>query len=268
MIVARDLSVRHGPRLVLAGLDLDVMPGQVLAIVGPNGAGKTTLLRALSGELRPDTGSVLLDAADLRDWTPLALARRRAVMSQQHALAFDLAVEEVVELGRLPWSAITTRAQSALACRAAIREAGAEPLLGRAYATLSGGEQARVQFARALAQLHGAGMREQILFLDEPTANLDVAFRLHLLGRARALADAGMAVVIILHDLNEALAVADRGVLLEEGAIAATGPIEDVLRPELLSRIYGTAFARVGDLLVPDYAAARRGGALIYPRSP
>jgi hypothetical protein len=92
--------------------------------------------------------------------------------------------------------------------------------------------------------------------------------RTRLLGRARALADAGMAVVIILHDLNEALAVADRGVLLDGGAVAASGPIEDVLRPDLLSRIYGTTFARIGNLIVPDYAAARRGDALTCPRSP
>lgn len=268
MIAARDIAIRRGGRMIVDGIDLALDGGEVVAILGPNGAGKTTLLRALSGEIRPDRGTVTLDGRPLSLWPARALARRRAVMAQQHHLAFDLAAEEVIELGRLPWRDAATFAQSRAACLWATHIAGADTLLGCAYATLSGGEQARVQFARALAQLRSAECGARLLLLDEPTANLDLAFRVQLLGAVRGLAAAGFAIAIIVHDLNEALAVADRCLLLDRGRIAASGAAAKVLDPDLLAQVYGTSFARVGGLVVPDYASARAAAAITCPSSP
>lgn len=268
MIAARGVGVRRAGRDLLDGIDLDVIAGEVLAIVGPNGAGKTTLLRVLSGEIAADRGSVRIDGRDMGDWPADALARRRAVMSQQHALAFDLDAAEVIELGRLPWRERATRAEDESACRWAAQAAGAEPLLGRAYASLSGGEQARVQFARALAQVFDAERARRALFLDEPTASLDPGFRVQLLQSARVLAGDGLAVVVIVHDLNEALAVADRCLLLDRGRAAAFGPPLSVLVPPRLERLYGTPFRRVDGWLAPVYGITRRSDDVTCPSSP
>ncbi|RAI60731.1 heme ABC transporter ATP-binding protein [Roseicella frigidaeris] len=258
MIEAEALTVRApGGRALLREVSLGVAPGEVMAVVGPNGAGKSTLLRALTGELRPAAGRAAFAGRALRDWPPRALAQRRAVVSQRVALAFPLTVVEVVAIGRLPWLGTPEAARDEAAIGAALRRAGVAALAGRSYATLSGGEQQRVQLARALAQLDGAPPPAALL-LDEPTASLDAGHRAALLGLLRDLAAAGTAVLVVLHDLNEAGFVADRVAVLQAGGCVGLGPPSEVLDPGLLRRVYGLPFRRLVDgALLPDFAAAR-----------
>jgi iron complex transport system ATP-binding protein len=138
---------------------------------------------------------------------------------------------------------------------------GVGHLAARAYATLSGGEKQRVHVARALAQLDGAESPAALL-LDEPTASLDAAHRAGLLREVRVLARQGLAVLAVLHDLNEAAFVADRVVLLAEGRLAGSGPPPAVLRPEVLAGLYGIPFLGApGAGLVPDFAGMSRTAA-------
>jgi iron complex transport system ATP-binding protein len=255
MIGADGLTVRapRGGRALLDAVSLRLRAGEVLAVVGPNGAGKSTLLRALAGELRPAAGRLDFAGLALRDWPPRALARRRAVVSQRVALAFPMTVAEVVALGRLPWHGTPEAARDREAVAAGMARAGVAHLAGRAYATLSGGEQQRVQVARALAQLDGAE-RPAALLLDEPTASLDAAHRAALLRALRALAEGGAAVLVVLHDLNEAAFVADRVAVLAGGRLAALGTPAQALDPALLAEIYGLPFRRVPGGLLPDLA--------------
>ncbi|UFN49913.1 heme ABC transporter ATP-binding protein [Roseomonas sp. OT10] len=256
MIAAEGIVLEADGRRLLDGVSVTMRPGEVLAVVGPNGAGKSTLLHVLAGDLRPAAGRVALQGRALRDWTAGDLARCRAVMGQQAALAFDMAAEEVVALGRMPWQGLPPSARDAAAVRDALERAGVSDLARRIYATLSGGERQRVQLARALAQLDGAA-RPAALLLDEPTASLDVRHRAALLRTLRGLAGEGMAVLVVLHDLQETAACADRVLVLHDGRAVACGPVAEVLEPERLHAVYGLGFRRQADgSLAPDYSGA------------
>jgi iron complex transport system ATP-binding protein len=253
MIAARSVTFRAGGRALLRDVSVEVQPGEVLAIVGPNGAGKSTLLRVLSGELRPDQGDVSMDRRPLHALPPIEIARRRAVVSQAVSLAFPLTVREVVALGRLPWHATPAAAKDGAATEAALEAVGALTLAGQRYGTLSGGERQRVQIARALAQLHGAEQPASLL-LDEPTASLDIRHVGRLLRLLRSLAAKGMAVMVVLHDLNEAAFVADKVAVIAGGWKVAHGPPRDVLKAGLLESIYGVPFMAGAAALQPDFS--------------
>jgi iron complex transport system ATP-binding protein len=253
MIAAQGITVRAGRRVLLEDVSLEMREGEVLAVVGPNGAGKSTLLRVLAGGLRPAAGEVAMAGRRLADWPAVELARRRAVVSQQVALAFPLSAGEVVALGRLPWHGTAQVARDRAAVARALAAAGVMHLAGRAYGTLSGGERQRVQIARALAQLDGAAAPAALL-LDEPTASLDVRHGAALLALLRRLAGEGLAVLVVLHDLNEAAFVADRVAVLSEARCMAVGGVAEVLRPGFLQRVYGQPFRDLGGALVPDFA--------------
>jgi iron complex transport system ATP-binding protein len=254
MIEARHLTVTAGRKRLLHEVQLAVRPGEVVAVIGPNGAGKSTLLRALAGELRSKPGMVLFDRQPIAGLDARALARRRSVVSQSVELAFPMRVAEVAMLGRLPWHGTAEAARDNDAVAIALERAGVIHLQDRAYSTLSGGERQRVQLARALAQIDGAE-KPAALLLDEPTASLDAAHRVGLLRLVRGLAADGMAVLAILHDLNEAGFVADRVAVLSEGRLSAAGPPSQVLRASALAAVFGVAFRDVqGGGLLPDFA--------------
>ncbi|GGJ26798.1 heme ABC transporter ATP-binding protein [Neoroseomonas lacus] len=258
MIEADGITVRAGGRALLEGVSLALRPGEVLAVVGPNGAGKSTLLRALAGDQAVAAGQVRVEGRALRAWRPGELARRRAVVSQQVALGFPMRAAEVVALARLPWHTTAQAGRDAAAIALAMEQAGVAHLAGRAYRTLSGGERQRVQVARALAQLDGAAAPAALL-LDEPTASLDAGHRGQLLRLLRRLAAQGVAVLVVLHDLNEAAFVADRVAMLIDGRLAVLGGVAEALEPGLLQDAYGLPFRSVaGGGLLPDFGAAGR----------
>lgn len=234
-------------RPVLDGVTLDVRPGEVLALVGPNGAGKSTLLAVLSGERVPTSGAATLDGTPIAGYNPLELARRRAVLTQENSLSFPFLVRQVLEMGRSPWARTARLEDDDRALAEAAERADVAHLLGRRFTELSGGERARVSLARVLAQDAG------IVLLDEPTAALDLRHQEDVLGIARELAAGGRAVVIVLHDLSLAGAVADRVALLAEGRLASIGTPHEVLTAEAVSRVYGVdveVIERDGTLLV------------------
>jgi iron complex transport system ATP-binding protein len=241
------VGVTRDGRPVLEGVTLDVRPGEVLALVGPNGAGKSTLLAVLSGELGPDTGTATLDGRPLGDFSPLELARLRAVLTQDNTLSFPFRVREVLEMGRSPWARTPQLDDDDRALASAAAQADVQHLLDRRFTELSGGERARVSLARVLAQ------QTPTVLLDEPTAALDLRHQEDVLHVARALAAAGRAVVIVLHDLSLAGAVADRVGLLSAGRLVALGTPREVLTASVVSEVYGVeveVISRDGTLLV------------------
>jgi len=246
MLEARGVWVEAGGRALLKNVDVDVAPGRVTVLIGPNGAGKTTLLRVLSGEIAPTRGEARLDGAPLRGFSAVELARRRAVVPQASAVAFPFTVREIVLLGvTVPGLSLPDATQSAHV-DAALDAVSLLPFADRFYSTLSGGERQRVHTARALCQL-AAGRRRQTetgcLLLDEPTASLDLGHQGQVLSAMRRQAEAGQAVLVILHDLNLAASVADHLVLLGAGSVAKAGLPQDVLRDDVLSKCYGCRVA-------------------------
>ncbi|MFJ2646251.1 heme ABC transporter ATP-binding protein [Streptomyces sp. NPDC087420] len=226
------LNVSRGSRDVLTGIDLTSRAGEVLALVGPNGAGKSTLLAALAADLAPAAGEVRICGRDARAWSAPELALRRSVLPQTAALAFPFTVEEVVRMGRAPWSGTARADEDDAVVAEAMAATEVTPYADRVVSTLSGGERARVALARVLAQ------RTPLLLLDEPTAALDLRHQELVLRICRTRATAGDAVVIVLHDLGLAAAYADRAAVLHDGRIAAEGPPDQVFEEPLLTRVY------------------------------
>ncbi len=236
MLRAENLSVQRGPCTVLADINLELRPGEVLGVLGPNGAGKSTLLGALCGELPPSQGDVWLDQRRLQDWPGSERAQRLAVLPQTSTLNFAFRVEEVVGMGRLPHA--SGRVRDAQIIKQALEAADALHLAGRSYLALSGGERQRVHLARVLAQLWPGG-EGQVLLLDEPTSMLDPLHQHTTLQATRAFVEQGAAVLVILHDLNLAARYCDRLLLLERGRPHALGSPEAVLQAEPLQAVFG-----------------------------
>lgn len=236
MLRAENLAVQRGPCTVLADINLELRPGEVLGVLGPNGAGKSTLLGALCGELPPSHGAVWLDQRRLQDWPGSERAQRLAVLPQTSTLNFAFRVEEVVGMGRLPHA--SGRVRDAQIIKQALEAADALHLAGRSYLALSGGERQRVHLARVLAQLWPGG-EGQMLLLDEPTSMLDPLHQHTTLQATRAFVEKGAAVLVILHDLNLAARYCDRLLLLDRGRPHALGSPEQVLRAEPLQAVFG-----------------------------
>ena len=232
-----DLTVRIDGKALIDGVSLDVRGGDLVGVVGPNGAGKTTLLRALSGDLPLDGGATYIDGRPITDFDAKDLARRRAVMPQSSYLPFLFTAREVVRMGRAPWEGERgEREHGAKLTDYAMGLTDTRDYAVRAYPTLSGGEQSRVTLARVLAQ------ETPILLIDEPTAHLDLRHQHLVLQLARELASEGAAVVAVLHDLNLAAMYVDSAIVLHRGETVAFGPVEEVLRPERISPVFGIDF--------------------------
>ncbi|MDR3397659.1 MAG: heme ABC transporter ATP-binding protein [Pandoraea sp.] len=256
MLSAHELTIAHTDSPVLDGLSLDIRPGELLVLLGRNGAGKSTLLKALAGEPLPPrthvSGAITLNGALLSQYTTAALARLRAVLPQTAQLSFPFSALEIVTMGRLPFPRSRGRGDTARAMKSdteiatlSLERAGALSLLHRDVMTLSGGEWARVQFARVLAQLWPdddalAPSVPRYLLLDEPTAALDLAHQHHLLSLTRELARTwGFGAMAIVHDVNLAARHADRMALLANGRILATGTPREVMRADLIETTLG-----------------------------
>jgi iron complex transport system ATP-binding protein len=211
----------------LDAVSVDLVPGRVTAIVGPNGAGKSTLLSALAGLI---AGDVTLNDRPLAAMSARDRAKAIGYLPQGHDVAWNLSVATLVRLGRLPHR--TAREADDRAVTAALSDMALEALAARPVGTLSGGERARALLARVLA-----GEPDWVL-ADEPLASLDLAHARALLSHFRRLADAGKGVVLVLHDLAQAMNHADHVVVLHEGSVAGAGCPEDVLDAALITQVW------------------------------
>ncbi|GDX14638.1 MAG: heme ABC transporter ATP-binding protein [Ilumatobacteraceae bacterium] len=246
---ASHLVVSRGGTTLLEDVSLNVKSGELLAVLGPNGAGKSTLLGAIAGDFPITGGSVSINGRELSTLAPRDLARVRAVLPQQIAISFPFTVREIVTMGRSPW----LNEQDDERITAAMQRMEVMALAGRTYQTLSVGEQARVSMARVLAQ------DTPLLFLDEPTAVLDIGQQERFLAIARSLVDEGRGVIAVLHDLNVAMRFATEVVVLHQGRCVASGEPRTVLTEALLSDVYHqkirvTATTDGRSVILPDHS--------------
>ncbi|MGX0904234.1 iron complex transport system ATP-binding protein [Roseovarius sp. MBR-79] len=228
LLSLRNLGVTLRGRAILAGVTLDVGPGEFIGLIGPNGAGKTTLMRAALG-LLPHEGTSSLAALP-----PEARGQHAAWMPQARDIAWPVTVETLVALGRTPhlagWQGMTAHDRAHVG--RALATMGLEGLRHRTATRLSGGEQAMALIARALAQ------DTPLLMADEPIAGLDPANQIATMAVFAGLARQGRAVLASLHDLGLAARHCTRLILLGAGGVAADGPPETVLTPQNLARIF------------------------------
>lgn len=237
-LVAEGVSYSvHGQALVEA-IDLDVKAGEIHALLGPNGSGKSTLLRLLSGDLKPQCGTITLNGKPLSQLRPVEQARQRAVLMQHHALDFPFTASEVVALGRVSSSRKSATQEREL-IDAALQLTDASAFAQKRYTELSGGERARVQLARIYAQIwEPLPTGHRFLLLDEPTAHLDLKHQHQCLRNLRQFIQNDVGALVVLHDLNLALAYADRVTLLSHGRVVHSGAPRAVLTAENIAKVY------------------------------
>ncbi|MEU4690682.1 ABC transporter ATP-binding protein [Actinoplanes sp. NPDC023714] len=233
---AEQLVLRYGRTAVVHGVSVTIEPGRVTALVGPNGSGKSTLLRALARLHRVDDGRVRLEERDTALLSAREFAREVTLFAQSRQAPHGLTAAEVVAFGRHPHRrrfagpSATDRA----AVARAMRVTGVHDMGERPVGELSGGEMQRVWLAACLAQETG------VVLLDEPTNHLDLRYQIETLDLVRDLAgEHGVAVGIVLHDLDHATRVADTLVLLAAGRVHAAGDPFAVLTAENISEVYG-----------------------------
>ena len=234
-IEVRDVWAGYGERQVIRGLNLSVERGSVTALAGPNGVGKSTLLRLLAGSLKPSRGTTRVAGTDVASLSARERARLVAVVPQNVELPSGTAALEVVLMGRNPHMSLLSwesEADVGIAVEA-MRMTDTDDLLDRRVDELSGGERQRVAIATALAQ------QTQVLLLDEPTANLDLAYQPAIMTLMRELASAGKTVVVAVHDLTLAGQFCDEVALMSGGTMHAVGSPEEVLTEVNIRKAYG-----------------------------
>jgi iron complex transport system ATP-binding protein len=235
-LALRDLSVRYtgATHRALDGVTLNATRGVITAIVGPNGSGKSTIVRTLLQRIVPEHGTICIGGTLLGELHPREFARRVAVVAQREEVQMPLPVRDFIAMGRHvhrgPFTPLTAHDRTLI--EHAMERAGMHHLAHRTTDTLSGGEWQRVRIARALAQ------DAPLLVLDEPTTFLDIAHEMAVFELLHALAAEGHAILLISHQLNLVARFADHLVLLHHGRVAASGTAAEVMRGDILERVY------------------------------
>jgi len=237
LLAGQEVSVSYDHRIAVTNVSLTLELGEITAIIGPNGAGKSSLLRALNGQIRPASGSILLDGEPLERLNRRSISRRIAVVAQEAELRFPVTVLEFVLGGRFAWATNAgwgwETERDLQVAQAVLQETELTELSGRLMNELSGGERQRALMARALAT------EAPILLLDEPTANLDLSHQAALLSLVRNRCDQQRAsALVVTHDINLAAQFADYILLMQEGKTVHSGTPEDVLKPHILEEVF------------------------------
>ena len=240
MIQLKHVCAGYEDRNVLHDVTISFEPGKVTALIGPNGCGKSTLLKTLVRINSHSSGEILVNGKKIETYKPNELAKQVAYLAQSKA-APDISVLRMVLHGRFAYLNYPRRyrEEDIAVARKALQWAGLSDLEDENVSRLSGGMQQKVYIAMALAQ------DAATILMDEPTTYLDVAHQLRLMDMAKQLADEEKAVVMVLHDLSQALRTADRVVVLHDGQIAAEGTPDGVFESGKLQEVFGIGMERV-----------------------
>ncbi len=238
LVAVNGLSTGYGSKTVLSGIDLEVFPGEVVALLGPNGSGKTTLLKAACGAIDAWQGSVSIDGRNVGSMSVKERALKVAYVPQTEDHPFDFTVHEITLMGRLAHSdGLFETARDHEAASRAMADADCQIFADRMISTLSGGEAQRALIARALAQ------ESPLLLCDEPTTHLDPKHQVEIANLLVRQKYEGKGILVSSHDLNWAMGCCDRAVLLHDGQALFIGTLEEAVRDGWHEKVYGLRFA-------------------------
>lgn len=217
-------------------VSFNINKGEITTIIGPNGSGKSTLMSLLTNNNKPQTGHIILDGKDINAYKPKELAKTLAVVHQYNVAPRDMTVEKLVYYGRLPYKKMFSQGNSedAEIVEWALKVTGLYERRHMLIETLSGGQQQRAWIAMALAQ------KTPYLMLDEPTSNLDIYYQYDILKLVKQLRDEqGLTIVMVLHDINQAIQFSDTIIAMKDGEIVAQGNPHEIVTKALMQEVYG-----------------------------
>ena len=235
-VTLSQVCVSYAHTEILHNVNFDIKTGEIVICIGPNGAGKSTLLRAITGVIPLHSGQICVNGKSIATLTPAARAKTIAVVPQHVHMPIGFTVYDVVAMARYvhqPWY-VTLSALDHAIIMDALALAGVAEFAQTPATNLSGGEQQRVAFARAIAQ------QPRLLILDESTAHLDLQHQRLIIQTMRQLAASGVTIIAAMHDINLAAQAAERICLLDAGHVVALGTPSDVLHPARLAQVYRT----------------------------
>lgn len=241
MIAVNNLCYKVGKKALIHNISFDVQSGELLSIIGANGAGKSTLMKLLCKDEVASSGEITIRNQPINSFNLKEISKFRSVLSQHHTIAVSFTVNEIVMMGRYPHFEQRPSPNDIQVVNAAMEETGVAQLNTRAYNTLSGGEQQRVQFARVLAQIYD--QPKGLLFLDEPTNGLDLLYQQQILQLVRSLTNRGVCVVCVLHDINFASRYSDKVLLLKNGEKIAFGTPKQVITGDYIYQAFNIKVA-------------------------
>ncbi|MCA6913982.1 Fe(3+) dicitrate ABC transporter ATP-binding protein FecE [Pectobacterium versatile] len=233
-LTTQNLTAGYGDKRILDGLSLSLPAGKITALLGPNGCGKSTLLKCFAKLLTPESGAIQLDGKPLSTFSARQLSRHLALLPQQHLTPEGITVRDMVAYGRSPWLSLWGRLSQddRQHVQRAMEKTHIVDLADKRLTDLSGGQRQRAFLAMLLAQ------DTPVVLLDEPTTYLDINHQVELMKLLRELNQAGKTVVTVLHDLNQASRYCDHLVMLADGRVMAEGSPHEVMKPELLQRVF------------------------------
>lgn len=232
-LTVNNLSYSYGTNKILNSITTTFNSGEVSIIAGPNGAGKTTLLKTIMSQLKPDSGTILLNSESIHQMKSIDRAKILGYVSQNSLYNFDYTVYEIVEMGRYAYKTLKDKSRDRECIDRALELTNTTTFINRKISSLSGGELQRVILARALT------IEPQFLILDEPASNLDISHNIEIMDLIHSLTKSlNMTTVIVLHDLNSMLHYGDNILFLGEDRTYLSGSIEELLVPETIKKIY------------------------------
>ena len=232
----RDLSFSYGKNKVLKGISFTIEGGKITTIMGANGCGKSTLFNLMTKNLYPRKGNIFLHGRNIQNLGLKDFAKRVSIVHQYNSSADDITVERLVSFGRTPHMKMMQGRsdEDEKLIEWAMEVTNVEKYRDREVSRLSGGQRQRVWIAMALAQ------NTKILFLDEPTTYLDIRYQIEILELVKKLNEEyGITIIMVLHDINQAIHFSDRIIGLKDGQVAAQGSPAEVVTPECIRTLYG-----------------------------
>lgn len=240
------LDSGYGHKVIVSGAEITVHPAEIVILIGPNGAGKSTVLKTIAGQLEPVAGTVFIEDRERSDYTLAEIAKKQAVMLTERRPAERMTCEEVISLGRYPYTGRLgiLSAEDKRIVRDTMEMVHVAELADRSYDQISDGQRQRVLLARAICQ------EPEIMILDEPTSYLDIRHKLEFLDLLRTLTrEKQIGVIMSMHELELAHLIADKVICISaDGKVEKTGSPEEVFTDEIISELYGLGDGRLKEV--------------------
>ena len=236
MLIANNISYTIGNKEILHDVSFSLKPGEFKAVVGPNGAGKSSLLKIVIGENKYYEGKVSYHDKPLKAFGIKEISKVRAVLPQESQVNFPFTVSEIVEMGRS--TIMEKKSQLDKVVEEVMQSTGIASLRERNYHTLSGGEKQKVQLTRVMAQIWDCSNLPKFIFLDEPTASLDMAQQHQILGLAKQLCAKNVGIFAVIHDLNLAAQYADNLMFMKKGEVICQGSVKEVMNKQNIEKTF------------------------------